>query len=67
MTGLVSEREEWKLCFEAGLVPPLLQQYERMRDSELDRMSAAVKMVCEYALWLEDKWDNCRELDLGEP
>jgi len=55
MAGLVSEREGWRELFEDGHVPFLLQQYERMRDSELDRMSAAVEMVCEYALWLKEQ------------
>ena len=53
---LVSQRNEWKKCFEEGLSferPSLLKLYEENRESELWRASKICEYLCEYALYLE--------------
>lgn len=52
---LVEERESWREQFEKGEIPFLIEKYKRFRNTENDRYSRALEMVCEYALWLEER------------
>lgn len=53
--SLVQERNEWRACFQMGVLPtfgPLLD-YRENRNSEAWRASTQVEELCEYVLHLE--------------
>ncbi len=52
---LTIQRKKWWEKFQDGERPELLEAYEKIRDSELERMSAQVEKLAEYALNLERK------------
>jgi hypothetical protein len=61
---LEMQRNGWIEQFKAGERPALLLTYEKIRNSELERLSTQVEKLAEYALYLEYKLSNNPELIL---
>jgi hypothetical protein len=64
MKGLIQERNSWVEEFKAGERPALLLAYEKIRNSELDRLSTQCEMLAEYALYLEHMISHTNQLTL---
>ena len=64
---LSKQRKKWWEKFQECERPELLEVYEKIRDSEIDRLSAQVEKLAEYALYLEKKLTNNKPYFIQEP
>lgn len=64
---LSKQRKKWWEKFQEGERPELLEVYEKIRDSEIDRLSAQVEKLAEYVLYLELKFLNNKPYFIQEP